>query len=82
VSPTHIADYAEPAGAVRTKAAGISHNQPGKSGQLAEVVAAFVDQPNPPVRASARQRHGRRYRGGQACPAPASCAVALGLRFD
>jgi hypothetical protein len=49
LSPTHIADYAEPAGAVRTKAAKISHNQPGNPDRLAEVVA-FLDQPNPPVR--------------------------------
>ena len=50
VSPTQIADYAETAGAVRTKATEISHHQPGDPDKLAEVVVAFVDAPNPPVR--------------------------------
>jgi len=50
VSPIQINDYAETAGAVRTLAAKISHNQPGDPDKLAEAVVAFVDAPNPPVR--------------------------------
>ncbi|QRM31445.1 oxidoreductase [Microvirga sp. VF16] len=50
VSPIEISDYAETAGAVRSKAAQISHNQPGDPDKLAEAVVAFVDAPNPPVR--------------------------------
>ncbi|PVE21148.1 short-chain dehydrogenase/reductase [Microvirga sp. KLBC 81] len=50
VSPIQISDYAETAGAVRAKAAQISHNQPGNPDKLAEVVVAFVESSNPPVR--------------------------------
>ncbi|MDS7595710.1 oxidoreductase [Agrobacterium tumefaciens] len=50
VSPTIIADYAATAGRVRTVAADLSHNQPGDPNKLAEVLVAFVDAPNPPVR--------------------------------
>lgn len=50
VSPIQISDYAETAGAVREKAAQISHNQPGNPDKLAEVVVAFVESSNPPVR--------------------------------
>jgi NAD(P)-dependent dehydrogenase (short-subunit alcohol dehydrogenase family) len=50
VSPTRIADYDATAGKVRAVAAGLSHNQPGDPEKLADVLAAFVDAPNPPVR--------------------------------
>jgi NAD(P)-dependent dehydrogenase (short-subunit alcohol dehydrogenase family) len=50
VSPVQIGDYAGTAGAVRSKAAQISHNQPGDPNRLAEAVVAFVEAPNPPVR--------------------------------
>jgi NAD(P)-dependent dehydrogenase (short-subunit alcohol dehydrogenase family) len=50
VSPVRIADYDATAGKVRTVAAGLSHNQPGNPAKLAEVLVAFVDAPNPPVR--------------------------------
>ena len=50
VSPTRIADYDATAGKVRTVAAGLSHNQPGDPSKLADVLTAFVDAPNPPVR--------------------------------
>jgi len=50
VSPTRIADYDATAGKVRTVAAGLSHKQPGDPAKLADVLAAFVDAPNPPVR--------------------------------
>lgn len=50
VSPTIIADYAATVGRVRTVATDLSHNQPGDPNKLAEVLVAFVDAPNPPVR--------------------------------
>ena len=50
VSKNIIGDYSETAGKVRTIAAGLSHNQPGNPDKLAEVIVAFVDTPNPPVR--------------------------------
>lgn len=50
VSPASIADYHETAGATRVRAAEVSHNQPGDPRRLAEVLVAFVDAPNPPVR--------------------------------
>lgn len=50
VSPIQIDDYASTAGLVRTKAREISHNQPGNPDKLAEVVVAFVDAQDPPVR--------------------------------
>ena len=50
ISPTEIPDYGETAGAVRRLAAEVSHNQPGDPAKLAEVVIAFADAPNPPMR--------------------------------
>ena len=50
VSPIEISDYAETAGAVRSKAKEISHNQPGNPDRLADVLIAFVDAEQPPVR--------------------------------
>jgi NAD(P)-dependent dehydrogenase (short-subunit alcohol dehydrogenase family) len=50
VSPARIADYDATAGKVRERAAGLSHNQPGNPARLADVLVAFVDAPNPPVR--------------------------------
>jgi NAD(P)-dependent dehydrogenase (short-subunit alcohol dehydrogenase family) len=50
VSARRIADYDATAGKVRSVAAGLSHNQPGDPGKLADVLVAFVDAPNPPVR--------------------------------
>lgn len=45
-----IGDYEATVGKVRTIAAGLSHNQPGNLQKLAEVLIAFTDAPNPPVR--------------------------------
>lgn len=50
VSPIRIADYDGTAGKVREIAAGLSHNQPGDPSKLADVLIAFADAPNPPVR--------------------------------
>ena len=50
VSPARIADYAATAGKVREVAAGLSHNQPGDPAKLANVLVAFANAPNPPVR--------------------------------
>ncbi|MEK1888451.1 MAG: oxidoreductase [Phyllobacterium sp.] len=50
ISPIEIDDYSETAGAIRSKAKEISHNQPGNPDRLAEVVISFVDTENPPVR--------------------------------
>ncbi|OWT74716.1 MULTISPECIES: oxidoreductase [unclassified Achromobacter] len=50
VSPVQIDDYAATAGAVRERARQISHAQPGDPAKLAEVLVAFADAPNPPVR--------------------------------
>jgi NAD(P)-dependent dehydrogenase (short-subunit alcohol dehydrogenase family) len=50
VSPAEIADYAGTAGRVRHVAAGLSHAQPGDPQRLAEVLADFVNEPEPPVR--------------------------------
>jgi NAD(P)-dependent dehydrogenase (short-subunit alcohol dehydrogenase family) len=50
ISHTQIADYDGTAGKVRTVAAGLSHNQPGDPAKLADVLVAFADAPNPPVR--------------------------------
>ncbi|NSZ76812.1 SDR family NAD(P)-dependent oxidoreductase, partial [Agrobacterium tumefaciens] len=50
VSGNIIGDYEATAGKVRTIAAGLSHNQPGNPQKLAEVLIAFADAPNPPVR--------------------------------
>ena len=50
VSPARIADYDATAGHVRTVAASISRKQPGDPSKLADVLIAFADAPNPPVR--------------------------------
>lgn len=50
VSPIRIADYDATAGQVRTRAAGLSGNQPGNPAKLADVLVSFVDAPSPPVR--------------------------------
>ena len=50
VSPARIADYDATAGKVRTRAAGLSHNQPGDPAKLADVLVAFAEAPNPPLR--------------------------------
>lgn len=50
VSANRIPDYDATAGKVRTVATGLSHNQPGDPQKLADVLVAFVDAPNPPVR--------------------------------
>jgi len=50
VSPAVIADYHETAGATRSRAAAVSHAQPGDPERLAQVLVAFADAPNPPVR--------------------------------
>lgn len=50
VSPTIIEDYAATAGRVRDIAAGLNHAQPGDPAKLAEVIVAFADAPQPPVR--------------------------------
>ena len=45
-----IGDYADTFGKARTIATSLSHNQPGDPQKLAEVLIAFADAPNPPVR--------------------------------
>jgi NAD(P)-dependent dehydrogenase (short-subunit alcohol dehydrogenase family) len=50
VSPSRIDDYADTAGAVRTRAAALSHTQPGDPNKLAQAVVAFVEERDPPVR--------------------------------
>ncbi|WGF86282.1 oxidoreductase [Marinivivus vitaminiproducens] len=50
VSPTSIADYNGTAGAVRSRAAGLNHGQPGDPDKLARVLVDFADVPDPPVR--------------------------------
>jgi NAD(P)-dependent dehydrogenase (short-subunit alcohol dehydrogenase family) len=50
VSSRRIADYDATAGKVRTVAGGLNHNQPGDPSKLADVLIAFADAPNPPVR--------------------------------
>jgi NAD(P)-dependent dehydrogenase (short-subunit alcohol dehydrogenase family) len=50
ISPARIADYDATAGAVRQRAVEVSHNQPGDPSKLADVLLAFADAPNPPVR--------------------------------
>ncbi|ACB95104.1 oxidoreductase [Beijerinckia indica] len=50
VSAHPIADYADTAGAVRTRAADLNHAQPGDPDRLARVIVEFVEAPNPPVR--------------------------------
>lgn len=50
VSPMRIADYDATAGKVRDVATGLNHNQPGGPSKLADVLIAFADEPNPPMR--------------------------------
>jgi NAD(P)-dependent dehydrogenase (short-subunit alcohol dehydrogenase family) len=50
VSRKQISDYEATAGRVRAIAGGLNHNQPGNPSKLAEVLVAFADAPNPPVR--------------------------------
>ncbi|MBP1886370.1 oxidoreductase [Sinorhizobium mexicanum] len=50
VSANVIADYAETAGTVRTRATSLNHAQPGDPDKLARVIVEFADAPNPPVR--------------------------------
>ena len=50
VSPATIGDYDLTAGQVRKAATGLNHSQPGDPAKLAEVLVAFADAPNPPVR--------------------------------
>ena len=50
VSGHRIEDYNATAGAVRGKAVDLNHAQPGDPERLAEVLVAFADAPNPPVR--------------------------------
>jgi hypothetical protein len=49
-STVRIGDYGETAGAVRTRAAGLNHAQPGNPDKLAKVLVDFADAPNPPAR--------------------------------
>jgi NAD(P)-dependent dehydrogenase (short-subunit alcohol dehydrogenase family) len=50
VSSRKIPDYEATAGKVRTVADGLNHNQPGDPSKLADVLVAFADASNPPVR--------------------------------
>ena len=50
VSPRQISDYEGTAGKVRGVAGGLNHNQPGDPSKLADVLVAFADASNPPVR--------------------------------
>jgi len=50
VSSRQIPDYAATAGKVRSVAGGLNHNQLGDPSKLADVLVAFADAPNPPVR--------------------------------
>lgn len=50
VSSAQIDDYGATAGAVRGRAVDLNHAQPGDPDRLAEVLVAFADAPNPPVR--------------------------------
>lgn len=50
VSGGPIPDYAETAGAVRQRAADLSHAQPGDPDKLARVIVGFAGAANPPVR--------------------------------
>src|SRR5215469_760535 len=50
VSSGQISDYKATAGKVRTVVGGLNHNQPGNPSKLADVLIAFADAPNPPVR--------------------------------
>jgi NAD(P)-dependent dehydrogenase (short-subunit alcohol dehydrogenase family) len=50
VSPAQIPDYDTTAGAVRSRASGLNHNQPGDPERLARVLVDFADTSNPPIR--------------------------------
>ncbi|MGF6233806.1 NAD(P)-dependent dehydrogenase (short-subunit alcohol dehydrogenase family) [Inquilinus ginsengisoli] len=50
VSSTRISDYDGTAGATRSRAADLNHDQPGDPDKLAAVLVAFADAPNPPIR--------------------------------
>ena len=50
ISADRIEDYNGTAGAVRGVAVELNHGQPGDPDKLAEVLVAFADTPNPPVR--------------------------------
>jgi NAD(P)-dependent dehydrogenase (short-subunit alcohol dehydrogenase family) len=50
VSSRQISDYEATAMKVRGVAGGLNHNQPGDPSKLADVLVAFADAPNPPVR--------------------------------
>lgn len=50
VSPHSIEDYNGTAGATRGRAADLNHGQPGDPDKLAQVLVAFTEAPNPPVR--------------------------------
>jgi NAD(P)-dependent dehydrogenase (short-subunit alcohol dehydrogenase family) len=49
-SHARIEDYHETAGAVRTRAEGLNHGQPGDPDKLARVLVSFADAADPPVR--------------------------------
>jgi NAD(P)-dependent dehydrogenase (short-subunit alcohol dehydrogenase family) len=44
-----IDDYHETSGAMRTRASGANHQQPGDPAKLAKVLVSFADTENPPV---------------------------------
>ncbi|MBO9575664.1 MAG: SDR family NAD(P)-dependent oxidoreductase [Sphingobium sp.] len=50
ISHNGIPDYNSTAGAVRDRAAGLNHGQPGDPERLARVLVDFADAANPPVR--------------------------------
>jgi NAD(P)-dependent dehydrogenase (short-subunit alcohol dehydrogenase family) len=50
VSSREISDYEATVGKVRARARSLNHNQPGNPSKLADVLVAFADAPNPPVR--------------------------------
>jgi len=50
MSPDIIEDYAASAGATRTRAGEVSHNQPGDPAKLAGALLKMVDAKNPPLR--------------------------------
>src|SRR5262249_16442925 len=50
ISSRQISDYEATAGKVRAVAGGLNHNQPGDPSKLADVLVAFADKRNPPLR--------------------------------
>jgi len=46
----HIEDYAATAGAVRSRASTLNHQQPGDPDKLATAIVALVEAKNPPLR--------------------------------